>query len=65
MSRPMTDLENAFSFEERNHARHPVLPAIERNTRRDEVVGERELVIEKPEKETQERLQWKVINADG
>lgn len=65
MSRTMTDLEDSFPFNEWNHAHHPVFPAIERNTRRDEVIGERELVIKNREKETQERFQWKVNNVGG
>ncbi len=53
MSRPVTDLEDALPFDKRKRAHDPVLPAVERNRRRDEIVGERELMIEQAEEQTQ------------
>ena len=49
MSGPVTDLQNPIPFDQRDHAHHPIFPAIERNSRRDQVVCEGEFVIEQAE----------------
>ena len=50
----MTDLKNLIPLNKRDHAHDPAFPAVERNRRRDQIVGERKLMIkqveEKPEK---------------
>ena len=54
MSGPVADLQYPIPFDERDHAHDPVFPAIERNGRRDKIVGESEFVIEQPEEKPQE-----------
>lgn len=56
MSGSVTDLQHSIPLDERNHAHHPVLPPIKRNDRGDEVVGERELVIEQAEEKSEQGL---------
>jgi len=50
----MADLQDPVSLDERDHARHPVFPAIEGNARRHKIVRECELVIEQPKEKPQE-----------
>ena len=64
MSGAVTDLEDAIPFDKRNHAHDPVFPAIERNGRRDQIVGEGELVIEQTEEEPQDRFHWRSSPVD-
>jgi hypothetical protein len=61
MSGPVPDLKDSLPLDEGQHAHDPVFPAIERNSRGDEIVGKRELVIEQAEKESQERLHREAI----
>lgn len=61
MTGSMTDLENAISLDQRDHALHPVFPAIKGNTRRHEVIGESELVIKQFEKVSQKCFHEKHI----
>ena len=52
----MTHFEDPIPFEKRDHAHHPVFPPVEGNGRGDEIVGERELVIEQTEEKSQDRF---------
>jgi hypothetical protein len=54
MSGSVTDLEDAIPLDERNYAPDPVLPSADRNSCRDQVVGEREWVIEQVKEKAQE-----------
>lgn len=54
MSGSVTDLKDAIPLDERDHAQDPVFPPADRNSRRDQVVGEREWVIEQVKEKTQE-----------
>lgn len=56
MSRPAAEFENPSPFDEGKNLARPILPAVERNRRGDEVVRESELVIEKFKEESQERF---------
>ena len=59
MSGPVADFQHSIPLDERDHAHHPVLPAIKRNDRGDEVVGKSELMIEQAEEKPQEGLHKK------
>jgi hypothetical protein len=59
MSGPVADLQNPIPLDERDHAPHPVVPAIERNGRCDQVIGKREFVIKQAEEQPQEGLHKK------
>ena len=59
MSGSVTDLQNPLPFDERDHAHDPVLPAIERNGRSDQVVCKGEFVIKQAEKKPQDGLHKK------
>ena len=61
MTGSMTDLQNAISLDERDHALHPVFPAIKGNTRRHKIIREGELVIQQLEKVSQEYFHEKPI----
>ena len=53
MSGSVTDFENPSPFDERDHLHHPVFPTTKRDSCRDEIVGEGEVVIEQAEENPQ------------
>jgi hypothetical protein len=54
MSGPVTDLEDTLALDEWQHAEHPVFPPSQGHGGRDQIVRERELVIQQTKKESQE-----------
>ena len=54
MTGSMADLKNLVPLDKRYHAYHPAFPAVERNSRRDQVVGEGKLVVKQAEEKSQE-----------
>ncbi len=61
VSGSVTDLEDALSLDEGQHTHNPILPAIEGNGRRDEVVRERKLVVKQTEEKSQKRLHKRML----
>lgn len=53
MSRSEAELENPRPFDERKNLARPILPAIERDGRGDEIVREGKLMVEEIEEESQ------------
>ena len=64
MTGTVTNLQDLISLDERDYAHHPVFPAIERNGRRDEIVGKRELVIEQMEEKPQDGFHARISSVD-
>ena len=56
MSGSVTELEHASAINEGDYLPDPVLPAVERNCRGNEIVREGKLVVEQSEKKAQECL---------
>jgi hypothetical protein len=52
MAGPMTDLQDPISLNEWDHTQDPVFPPPQRDSRRDQIISERELVVEQAEEES-------------
>lgn len=54
MPRAVSDFQDPGSLDERDDAQHPILPSAQRDGRGNQIIRERELVIEQAEEKAQE-----------